>query len=319
VAVLSSRRSVVSSLALAALSGIGIGFWGTQSHGPATSARPPPTLPMGFRRGAFGPVRDQSESDASIELRVALWLTFASISAVRQEEVLDAIEEAITSLDARLNPFAIDLSGYSPEQVLRRVVPWLLPPWTAARSLARSWFASGDGALTVVLPTKGVPLPEAFRSLDGWDRTDSSLDAQQARFLAWATCFAERRRFLNASLCSEARGKLRILAGDVKSTIALVVDRQVQSVSATSGFSSATQTRLAALQQDCRRALPHTKRFEAIGPLCSAIASGLPPAPILPWLELEDHELLVVPRLGALARLDEFSREIEAVGAGTVH
>jgi len=303
VAASSSRRSVVKALGLcvgaATAGGVGALHW---MRARETSAAP---LRFGLARGpeAAWPVPEAAERQR--ELQVAAWLSFATLGPPAQDRLLTALESLLDSLEARLHPLGVDLLEESPEQIARREAPWLLPIWTAARTIARRSFVAGDRSLAVLVHGAATPLPATLSPFDPFGTTNEDPNLRLARFLCWPISAAVR-----VKLGAETARRLRERCGAPASRLALVIDNSAQMVDA-AAIERATRERLLALQRRLSR-LPRRKcqDCESLDEVVSALARGLPEAPALDWLELGSGEALAVPRLRAVSERDAFLREL---------
>lgn len=244
------------------------------------------------------------------ELAVAAWLTFASLAPQRRRELVEAVEGALDSLEARTQPLGIDLADEPPEQALRRLSPWLLPVWTAARSLAKGCFISGDRKLTVMVTTASQAPAPGTVSFDPWQSAAPTGDVRLAQFLAWPIARARRVRATSNEPATAWR-ELRERAGNTGSSIALIVERTAQQVDARSLTTTDERAELAALRARFARLRSRRHSPETLSDLWLALAGDLPRAPALPWLELAPGQALVVPTLSASADATRLREEIE--------
>jgi hypothetical protein len=260
---------------------------------------------FGIVRGAEATCRVPAAAARQRELQVAAWLSFATLGPSAQDRLLLALESLSGSLEARLHPLGFDLLDESPEQIARREAPWLLPIWTAARTISRRCFMSGDRSLCVVVQGDGAPLPSKVASFDPFHPADDDAEQRLARFLCWPISAAVRVR-------PKARtaGALRERCGASTSTLALVVDGSAQSVDR-SLIERDIQRRLQTIRERLSRlAQRKCESCESFSDVIDALSSGLPDAPALDWLELGSGEALAVPRLSAVSQPQAFLREL---------
>lgn len=307
----SSRRSVVKAIgvcagALAATS-LGALYW--------VRAREQPTAPPRFAL-ARGPEVACPNRDATArqrELQVAVWLAFATLAPPAQDRLLTALESLLDSLEARLHPLGVDLLDESPEQIARREAPWLLPIWTAARTIARRCFVAGDHSLAVQVQSAATPQTAVLPGFDPFDTTSEDPQLRLARFLCWPISAAVR-----VKLQAESARALRERCGAPASRLALVIDRSAQTVDP-SAIRRDTRERMRGLKKRLARlARPKCKDCESIDEVVNALARGLPDAPALDWLELGSGEALAVPRLRAVSERDAFLRELKELSIPVV-
>jgi len=117
-----------------------------------------------------------------------------------------------------------DLAEETPETLVQHEAPWLLPIWTASRSIARTCFSGGNGMLTVVVNDAKATLPPHFRSVDALDTTEGDSDLRLSRFLAWPITSARRVRATNSESATALWAQLRGKTCVRQSTVALVID-----------------------------------------------------------------------------------------------
>jgi len=239
------------------------------------------------------------------ELRLAAWLTFGTLASSGRERLLAALESLLDSIEARLHPLGIDLLDESPEQVARREAPWLLPVWTAARAIARRCFVAGDRSLAVLVHNPGTPLPSTLTSFDPFGATDAGAELRLARFLCGPISNA-----VKIELSPLAETKLRERCATPKSTIALVIDSALQSVTLSRVADGHRQRMQALRKRLSRRPRPKCNACESFADVIDALSSRLPSAPALDWLELGDTQALIVPRLSAVAQRHTYLTEL---------
>jgi hypothetical protein len=256
------------------------------------------------------------DSDGSMrerELRTAAWLTFATLNSEARSKLLDIIDEVLDSLEAQSHPLGYDLAEESPEALVRHEAPWLLPVWTAARSIARTCFSGSNGMLTVVVNEAKSTLPPHFRTVDAHDTTEGDSDLRLSRFLAWPITTARRVRVTNSDAAAALWAHFRSKTWVRESTVALVIDKATQNANVASLAGMEMTLRLIAMQARMRRwKNVECKGCDWLSSTLLAWSKGLPSAPVLLWLDLRDTEAWVVPRLGTLSQPDRFASEIDA-------
>jgi hypothetical protein len=225
------------------------------------------------RPGPFVVIARAQEQRAGPVDPNAMALLLRAIDPALRERLSAALE----ALDAKTNPLAIALEEESPEDPLRELEPLLLPASTAAEALVRTEYEVGGrrGRLSTTCPAGATCIPIA-----------------RTRLSVWAWRFARR-------VPPDRAKELRAQAAEPASTVALVVDR------ATLAEEPAEITALRA------RARAIARRLSKRGvedPVLSAIAQA--PTTVRLPLPLPEGHALVVPRLGALARMAGFEREL---------
>jgi hypothetical protein len=229
------------------------------------------------------------------------------------ERLLTTLEALADSLEAHAHPLGLDLSDESPEELARREAPWLLPIWTAARTIARRCFLAGDRSLAVVVHPAGVLLPTGQASFDPFREAGTDPQLRLARFLSWPISAAVR-----VKTDAGTRSALRARSALPTSTLALCIDARAQSVDVTTiepGTARGMHTLRTRFARFARRKCDDC---ESLAELIDALSGELPAAPALDWLELGSDEALVVPRLSAVSRRDAFLSEIAELGARVV-
>jgi hypothetical protein len=226
---------------------------------------------------------------ASALPRGAVALALGGLPADTERHLGDEIAAATRAAIQRANPLYVDLSGEPAAGPLAAHLPALT---AAANLLGSPWQGPG---LRVELgadcrPEARLCIP-LFR-----ERQDDGLE-RRARGMVWTLSNAA---LLRAPGRVEAvREALQQRAIQTDSTIALVFTKSSGSFDATG---------LSAIQREASRALRYVPA-EANGH--SWLEALAQPAPqwALP-IQLEPDELLVIPRLGALARVNEFVLEV---------
>jgi len=288
--------------------GLGASYWARSPERPARTPR------FGIARGSAATACAlPTQSARQRELQVAAWLAFATMAPSARERLLAALEELADSLEARAHPLGLDLSDESPEELAEREAPWLLPIWTAARTIARRCFLAGDRSLAVLVHGAGAALPTALASFDPFAEAGTDADLRLARFLSWPISAAVR-----VKTQADTLSKLRARSQSPKSTLALCIDAAVQSVDVAT-IEADTALRMHTLRTRLSRfARKKCKDCESPADVIDALSGGLPQAPALDWLELGSGEAFVVPRLSAVTRRDAFLRELDELSARVI-
>jgi hypothetical protein len=245
----------------------------------------------------------QAESDS---LARTAWLCATTLPNHALLRILEDVGRALDSLEARANPFAIDLSDEDVAAIERRVSREILPIWNAARALSAPSWRTGDGAFRVAIESAAVTPPFGVTPFELWSNATITSMPASARFAAWALT-GSRLRVVD----SNRKAALRERALQPDSAVALVVDASVLDVSIETMSSRAVES-LAELRDRVSRLeptrLPHVG---ATAEILRAFAGGLPPAPLFGWLALEPEEVLVVPKLRFAARPDRLDQELD--------
>jgi hypothetical protein len=236
------------------------------------------------------------------------WLCATTLPNHALLRILEDVEQALDSLEARANPFAIDLTDEDAATIERRIGREILPIWNAARALSAPSWRTGDGAFRVAIESAAVTPPFGVTPFELWSNATVTSMPASARFAAWALT-GSRLRVVD----SNRKAALRERALQPDSAVALVVDAGVLAVSIETMLSSRAVASLAELRGRVsrleRRRLP---RVGATAEILGALAGGLPPAPLFGWLALEPDEVLVVPKLRFATRPDRLDQELDA-------
>ena len=267
----------------------------------------PVTYALGCERGSkkgaadHGPtfsVRNATAADADAGSRAgdAVWLALACTGPKWQKQLIVLLQEALAEVEANATPGLVDLFDAEASTLLHRRRGRLLPKLTAARVLVRtSW---SDGELSV------APAESGFRA---WKK-GSDKTVRRAQFLIWPVSHALLLRNLPAGAIAGVRDTLADDSDGLGAAIALVITPEI----ATRRGAPSELTRL---QKECRRVKRLLNRAAKKNPLASALADlgAATDAPILPWWSLRPDDLLLVPRLSALASRAKWVAQVQGV------
>jgi hypothetical protein len=234
--------------------------------------------------------------------RGAAALAAASMSPTERRRLRAALDAFTERLETRAHPLADDFDDTPIDAALRDELRTSLPKLTAARALVTGVWR-GSYAADEVRAVDGCP--ERRLCVDPWARGGTD-EARRARFLAWPVSAAALLRFDDSHDADAAAARLRARAGARDSRIALVVTAD--------GVDADVARELVAVRTAAARAAALLARSDAEAEpraLLDEVARATLPAPP-PWLHLGAGELLIVPRLGAVAALDRFTDEIAA-------
>jgi hypothetical protein len=256
----------------------------------------------------FSPRDADAHEPSSIEqdgYARAMSLAIASMSLDEEKRIIELVDDATARLEARLLPLGSDLGSGDPLEELRQSLGVYGPRMTAARSFVSPSFRASDVTVRPAKSCANASPDLGEECLCAWEE-DHARDAQaeRARFLAWPIAYAAVLQLQDASSAEEFAKRLRRRSGDGRSNIALVLlpnDLALAPLPKTSRLGDAARRLSRALAANHLPAEPQLKT------LVPAALSG----PALPWLELPPTDVLVVPRLSALASLHSFVDEIE--------
>jgi hypothetical protein len=222
-------------------------------------------------------------------------------------DLRDALSDLVERLEIRHNPLVVDLEPAPIDQRLDDLSSSLLPILTAAISLASQDLASPDGSIRVRV-TDRCP-DRAGQSCIALSNRGASRNAvhERARFLAWAVTRAVRLRFASRPAAEQAISVLRTrLSGNTART-ALVLSHEDAI-----GRTEAVADEIRALAARARAKIERRAGNAPMVKLLGTLATAPPAPPLVPWIALGETEVLVVPRMGALADPDGFVREVRA-------
>ena len=221
-------------------------------------------------------------------------LVVGSLSAPARELVAERFEAIADTLEARRNPFVFDLEELDVERTLADSRPAVVPMITAASRLAGSHFPLDEERsvrLETVCSRGEICVPV-------WG-SSAHPDAARARFAAWPVSHGLVLRARDENTARLASVALRLATAERRTPIALVVDAESTTLAPESAL------RVAKAAERCVRLLrDHPDDARLLAPLA---ADARPPR--LDHLGLRRDEILVVPKLGALAEPGRF-REV---------
>jgi len=242
---------------------------------------------------AADPPRDDSAARATA-------CALASLTPLERAALASALDELAKRLEARANPLDMDLDDAPPEAEIESAARYLLPAFTAARSLTSGVWLSEDGFAARAV--RRCPDGASCVRLYGDDATTP--EQRRARFLAWPLASAAILRARDGASAERAANGARASLVRTDTRIALIVsgrDLRAGSVD------------WAELRESAQRVLRSSR--ESAGPGTRALAMlAEPPAhgDLAPFLALADDEVLVVPRMGAIAEPGMLADEVRS-------
>jgi hypothetical protein len=239
--------------------------------------------------------------------RLAAALTLASLPPRSATELTDEVESLVTQIQLRAHPLGIDLEDRSPEQRFKRLLAVHAPTWTSALALAQGRWTSPDRTQTVTLVPRCRPPATCVALADGAPTPPlpAGVDARGIRFWAWPVTSARRLRTTASGarrLAEHLRGRL----GQPGSPLGLVLLRPDLL------STPAPDARLANASARLHRWLLRANVDRRLRLPWVGLSSTDRPPPAAPSLELREDEVLVIPRLGALAHPERTDGEITA-------
>jgi len=290
-----SRRNMVRLLlafgALGAAGALGFAF-----RAPRSKVSPSRSPWLRIDEGAKG-LDDPGEPPV-------LWLALGTLSPSRRSAILDEIEAAMASVEARSNPLLVDLVEDDVVDVFRRSQGWLLPLCTAASALLAPSYEGPDGFRVEVLAANAPAEPAGVRA---WRSEPEDARARRARFLAWPASRSVIVRTPSKEAARRVEDDLRNACTERDSAVALVLDRRLLD-------GGSPESRLDSVLARLEKA---RKRIETEDTLPLVPKAPVPGIPISSWVMLDDGELFVVPKLGALSPVPRFQSEIQKRLEGT--
>lgn len=228
-----------------------------------------------------------------------LWLALAALPRARRASLLDEVEAALASTEARENPLLIDFVDDDVGDVFHRNQSWVLPICTASSALLASSYGAPDGFSVEVL---AVNAPRGSADVPAWKREPEDARARRARFLAWPAARSIVVRGKSADAARRVAEHLRDATTNPESALAIVVDSRILD-------GRSPDARLDRVLSRLQRARARLRGDGGLPLSPVAPAAGVR---VLPWMALGDAERLVVPKLGALSPAGRFESELRS-------
>jgi hypothetical protein len=242
---------------------------------------------------------------------VAMALAVASIDPAERARILEEMRYTTARLEARLSSLVPDFGDddVDPIDEFRRAMAAHVPSFTAARTFERSAWTTSD--LTVRLARSCAEArPEGDEVCAPlWTDHAERGPVARARFLAWAASRAAVVDLATPAAAETSARALRVRVSAPSSPIALVLtgdDLALRPVAERADLEDAARRLGRAM------AANHIEDNHRL----DAFARSAPKGRAAPWLSLTPSQLVIVPRLSALARLGEVASEIEAAANG---
>jgi hypothetical protein len=251
--------------------------------------------------------------DAATEHRRAAALALGSLSPPALGALAGALEELTKRLEIKANPLVEDLDDDPPGAELSALARTAGPSVTASDAVATHRHASGDRRLVVGIAAQCPTTPERGVScVPLWPAVGADDDGARARFFAWSLASAGVLSVRDAAASERAVSVLRARSLGSDSAIALVLTE----ADLAGGRDGADQNRVRAR---AARALELARSDPTADTrLLARLAEQAPSGRVVPWLQLDADEVLVVPRLGALGHIAALAREIDET-ASRIH
>lgn len=247
-------------------------------------------------------------TEAGVDDR-AMSVVITSLTDRGRRALAERLDYAAARLEAQLSPLDIDFGDGDPIEELEDELRPYASSLIAARNLVRTSWRSGEFVLRWVTRCEDAQLDEGERCAPVWTTEDApSIDPQlsRARFAAWTWGNAWHLRLPSADASARLATELRAHLGGPTSTIALVLlasdldfrpraERNIVTVAA---------RRLGIAMAAHRRR--ESTSFDALG---REPAASSPPV----TTDFPDTDVLVIPRLSAVAKPQALRDELEPV------
>jgi hypothetical protein len=265
---------------------------------PAAAGAPPLRLNLEVTTGRKAPLPAPASSGVAL-------LVLNSMSDERRELLTRALHDLAVSLDRRKNPLFVPLDDREERKAVENLIAQTAPAFTAAKALLCGQWQSPEGDVWI----RPVPRCAAQRTciaLQG--RPSDSAEEKRARFLAWPLGHAIILRTAESSTPNEVADALRA-PGSLH--IGLVLTSAELRASRPSPA-------LLPLQREARRVVGALagKRTPFRETLAS-LANVRPGKNTMTLLKLPPQTILIVPRLGALATIEQFVEDVRTRLGGT--
>ncbi len=235
-------------------------------------------------------------------------LALGSLSPLALRGLEFKLSELVRRLEIRMNPLADDLDDTAPEADLVDLARLAAPGLTACDGVASSRHASGDRKLVAsVVRTCPASLEPGVTCVPLWHAASAAdgSNHRRARFFAWSLASAGVLAVGGAAARDDVVEALSARSLRTDSTVAVALTEETLV-----GRDGAAFEHIRAL---ARRALEILRASPAIDTrLLQLIAQGPPPGRLVPWVRLEDDEVLVVPRLDAVGDVSRLTNEVES-------
>jgi hypothetical protein len=240
-------------------------------------------------------------------------LALNSLADPEHAQLARLLDDLADDAERRRNPFTEDLAGLDLRRELTARMRAWGPSFSAAASLASGTWASEDSRLSVRVTAACAPQPPSTLCFP-LQRDPGAIDLteRRARLFAWPIAHSLVLRAADARQAQALATSLRANLDRARTTVALALER--------------SELHGLRLRPDLALVLRATERLrglladagaasDAEGDLLLRIARSTTAGDELPWLQLPEGTVLVVPRLGALATRDLFVEEVTRLAA----
>ena len=226
----------------------------------------------------------------------AMALAAAAMSSADRRRVLELVDYTTARLEARLSPLGTDFDEGDPVAQLRASLAPFVPSFTASRELERGTWRSSELSVRAAASCADAQLGPGEQCLPlSEDPAGPPGVGAHARFLAWAASHAAIVELGTAERAQRCAAALRSGATQPSSAIALVLldDDFALRPSPDRDALRAAASRLGRAM--AANGIHDTKDLEAFAkaPIAERVA---------PWLVLSKSQVVVIPRLSALAQ-----------------
>jgi hypothetical protein len=267
-----------------------------------------------------GVAGEPEERDADRTAALAL----SSLSRRELEGLRRALEELADRLETRSDPMVEDLDESDPMAPFARLLRTFLPTLTACSAIGARRQVAPDGTMVAAVAMECDAGAVASEARDGaedapatmvaciplWQPAPAERYVRRARFLEWPLAAAVVLGFTDARHARDARDQVRESAHDAGSRVAVVLDGEDLGGARNEAVDAVRvpAERVVALIRRGRPDHRVPERAHVLELLANAPPSGAAP---VPWLRLDPEEVLVVPKLSALADLETFASDVE--------
>jgi hypothetical protein len=237
-----------------------------------------------------------------------LALTLRGLPSNRRAELVQATSDYLSAAEAKASPLVVDLLD-DDAVPFDSVRAWFLPAWnTAAALVADSWPVPGTN--WSVVPVRHVTLEARSSAWQAWPTAGRPSDPEgdRVRFAAWPVSHAILLDCGTDAGVARVVARLEAQIGDPSSSVGAWTVHPLLEPGPVAEFEAIRALALRAQKLELRAGRGTTDRW--LEGLLSVVPENEPKSGLERWLDLAPNEILVAPRLGALARSARFLQEI---------
>ena len=228
----------------------------------------------------------------------AALLVLNSMSDARRELLGRALHDLAASVDRRKNPFFVPLDDSEERRAVENLLAQTAPAFTAANALLSGQWQSPEGDVWI-RPVARCAAQRTCVALQG--KPGDGGDEKRARFLAWPLGYAIVLAAAEGAKVDEVAEALRA-PGSLHIGLVLT-NAELRALRPSPA--------LLPLQREARRVVGALsgKRTPLLATLAS-LANVRYGRNTVAWLRLPARSILIVPRLGALATIEQFVEDV---------